>query len=62
MKNSIDFTIELFKERKLLNNMEDNVNIIFEQIKKKEINDIIDNKKSKKEIKIDLYKNIYNNL
>ena len=62
LKNSIDFTIELFKERKLLNNMEDNVNIIFEQIKKKEINDTTDNKKSKKEIKIDLYKNIYNNL
>ena len=62
LKNSIDFKTELFKERKLLNNIEENIHVIFEQIKKKETNDIPDSKKSKKDIKIDLYKNIYNNL
>ena len=35
---------------------------VVSDIVKKKIDDIIDNKKSKKEIKIDLYKNIYNNL
>ena len=62
LKNSIDFKTELFKERKLLNNIEENIHVIFEQIKKKETNDTPDSKKSKKDIKIDLYKNIYNNL
>lgn len=62
LSKTIDFKTELFKERRLLNNLEENIHIIFEQIKKKETTESPDTKKSKKDIKIDLYKNIYNNL
>ena len=62
LKDTISFNTEIFKERELLTNLEENIDIIFEQIKKEETLSIINDKKTKKEIKIDLYKNIYNNL
>lgn len=58
--NSIDLNKELLKNKNILKNLEKNINIIFEQIKNNE-QDVIQ-EKSNKEKKIEMYKDIYNNL
>jgi hypothetical protein len=45
----------------VLQNLETNINVIFEQIKTHQVKDD-ETQKSKKETKMDLYKNVYNNL
>lgn len=62
LKNRVDFSVELLKQKEMLTSLEDNIQVIFEQIKKHEVNVIDDSKMTKQEKKFDLYKNIYNNL
>tara|TARA_Y100000992_G_scaffold70123_3_gene43956 strand:- start:804 stop:1820 length:1017 start_codon:yes stop_codon:yes gene_type:complete len=61
LKDKVDQNIELFKERELLGSLEQNIHVIFEQIKKNEVTHE-EEKQAPKETKMDLYKNIYNNL
>lgn len=62
LDNKIDFNILILKNKEHLNNLENNINIIFEQIKEKEIKENDEKTISFKEKKISAYKNIYNNL
>ncbi len=57
---SIDLNKELLKNKNILKNLEKNINIIFEQIKNNE-QDVIE-EKSNKTKKMEMYKDIYNNL
>ena len=57
----VDFSIELLKNRGLLSCLDENIRVTFEQIKKNEV-EKDEEPKSHKETKMDLYKNIYNNL
>jgi len=61
LQQQVDFSIELLKERHLLSSLDQNINVIFEQIKKHEVSNE-ETPKSKKEQKMDMYQNIYNNL
>ena len=62
LNENVDQKIELFKERELLNSLEQNIHTIFEQIKKNEVAPIESSSQTPMEKKMDLYKNIYNNL
>ncbi len=57
----VDYSIELLKQRELLSSLEQNIHVIFEQIKKHEVSHE-ETPKNAKDKKMDLYKNIYNNL
>jgi hypothetical protein len=64
LHNTINHNIELLTNKECLKYLDKNINVIFEQIKKKE-NNIENNdtkKKTNKELKMELYENIYNNL
>lgn len=60
--NQVDMNVDILKNKEALKNIEQNIDTIFEQIKKNETTHEEDTKKTKKEIKMDLYQNIYNNL
>tara|TARA_Y100000816_G_C26072998_1_gene564606 strand:+ start:296 stop:1327 length:1032 start_codon:yes stop_codon:yes gene_type:complete len=61
LQKQVEFSVELLKDRSLLSSLEQNIQVTFEQIKKHEqVQD--EEPKSLKEKKMDLYKNIYNNL
>ena len=61
LHQQVDFSIELLKERHLLSSLDQNIAVIFEQIKKHEVS-YDDTTKTIKDKKMDMYKNIYNNL
>lgn len=62
LNQTIDFTMDILKQKNTLSNLEENLNVVFEQIKKHEINEPIEVHQTKLEKKMDLYKNVYNNL
>ncbi len=62
LHKTIDFKTDILKEKKTLSNLEENLNVIFDQIKKHEVSENIEVPQTKHEKKIHLYKNIYNNL
>lgn len=61
LNKKIDWNVELLRNKEVLQNLETNINVIFEQIKTHQVKDD-ETQKSKKETKMDLYKNVYNNL
>lgn len=61
LDKKIDWNVELLRNKEVLQNLETNINVIFEQIKTHQVKDD-ETQKSKKETKMDLYKNVYNNL
>ena len=61
LDKKIDWSVELLRNKEALQNLETNINVIFEQIKSHQVKDD-ESQKSKKETKMDLYKNVYNNL
>ena len=62
LEKSIDYNIKILKNKEQLQNLEKNINIIFEQIKKSEVSEKNETNTTFKEKKMDMYKNIYNNL
>ena len=61
LDKKIDWNVELLRNKEVLQNLETNINVIFEQIKTHQLKED-ETQKSKKETKMDLYKNVYNNL
>lgn len=61
LDKKIDFSVPILKQRDDLKNLEQNINTIFEQIKKHEIVETNENISSK-DRKLNAYKDIYNNL
>lgn len=62
LTRNIDTSIEVLKDKTSLKNLEKNIEVIFEQIKKNETAHDEEEKLNPQDKKMDLYKNIYNNL
>lgn len=64
--NSLDYSIPILKNKNVIEDLEHNVNIIFEQLKKNEVKfnpeDSSKNELNKPMNKLDMYQNVYNNL
>lgn len=61
LSSNVNLSIEILKDKQILKTLEQNINTIFEQIKKHE-QKLNNESKTNNEKKMDLYKNIYNNL
>ena len=60
---SINYNIPILKNKKVIEDLEHNVSIIFEQLKKNEIQHNPESEKKEESMnKMDLYQNVYNNL
>jgi hypothetical protein len=61
LQNTINHNIPLLKNKELLQHLDTNINVIFEEIKKhEEQNDNIKEQKTNKEIKMELFESIFN--
>ena len=59
---NVDYKKPILENKNSIKNLEQNINIIFEQIKKSEEKEEVVQEKTNKEKKMEMYENIYNNL
>lgn len=62
LEETINFNTKILKNKDQLQNLEKNINVIFEQIKKYEVSEKNETNVTFQEKKMNMYKNIYNNL